>query len=215
MPDEKEDWKALLIKNTPLAVVILGVCLVLLAATGGIAKYSLTIPSTVAKFFIGSVGTIVALFGGILVWKENSSAKTPAEIAAMYDFRITNPRDGVNVDSIIEMTGTWKKHSERPYVVVIEQSPNSRKYWFKDMVHLDNEIWNCSCKIGGDPDTNRILHIAVVGVSGRALEEYYRQAGQENNKWPGIKTLTSDIVLCSSIQVHKKPKPSQAGILRT
>src|SRR5947208_9926670 len=103
MPDEKEDWKVLLTKNTPLAVVILGVCLVLLAATGGIAKYSLTIPSTAARFFIGGIGTIVALFGGILIWKENSSTKTPTEISAMYDFRITNPRDGVNVDSTIEM----------------------------------------------------------------------------------------------------------------
>ncbi len=202
MAEEKEDYKTTLIKNTPLALVILGLVLILAGATGGISSYA-SISDTSARILVSVVGAVVAAFGGALIWRARSESQTAEDIKKRYGFAITNPPDRSEVDEYVDLSGNWKGASDRPHVVIIEQSPNSRKYWFKDLVYLDNS-WHCRCRVGGEAGNDRIIHVAVVGKNGKALEEYYRDAGTENKHWAGIKTLTDDIVLCASIQVHKR-----------
>jgi hypothetical protein len=194
-----------LIKNTPLALVVIGLFLILIAAAGGWDKFYVKIPDVRWRIVLAVMGVVVAGFGALLVWRGTGEVESSA-LAKECKLSITAPADGAEVDGNVQMGGTYEKKPPDKRIVFIERSMKSGLYYFKKWpieFGRDNK-WSAECRVGGDPGTSRMLHVAVAGSGGQSLFDYFFRVVAETKQWPGIETLPPDIVFCDKVKVKRK-----------
>ncbi len=106
-----------------------------------------------------------------------------------------------------------KKKPPKKSLAVLEQSPSSGRCWFKKPPPVFDEKekqWSFTDIYVGGKGEERILYLAILGESGKALMDYYLRVREVSDEPVGIETLTPDIFLCDQINVHRKP----AGVER-
>jgi hypothetical protein len=196
-----------LVKNTPLAVVVIGVLLVVIGAAGGLPQLSLKVAEPGWRFASGAAGTLVAGFGGFLILRAPSRSSNLAALAEGYGLKIFSPVNASDVKEYVGVFGTFKNRPPDKSVWIIERSLRSGVNSFKRRPLFDetDKRWSApQCRLGGKTGEKRVLFVAVVGDSGQALADYYFKVGNETGQWPGIETLPLDIVPCDSIQVRRR-----------
>jgi len=194
-----------LIRNTPLAIVVIGLFLTVIGAAGGLAKFNLTIPDPRWRIVLAVMGVVVAGFGILLIWRGTGEAESSA-LAKECKLTITAPTDGAEVDGNVQMVGTYEKKPPEKRIVFIERSVRSSRFYFRKcpMEFGKEKRWSAECEVGGDHGARRMLYIAVTGSGGQALYEYYFRVLAETKQWPGIETLPPDIVFCDQVKVKRK-----------
>src|SRR6266849_2858680 len=194
-----------LIRNTPLAIVVIGLFLTVIGAAGGLAKFNLTIPDPRWRIVLAVMGVVVAGFGILLIWRGTGEVESSA-LAKECKLTITAPTDGAEVDGNVQMVGTYEKKPPEKRIVFIERSVRSSRFYFRKcpMEFGKEKKWSAECQIGGDSGAKRMLHVAVTGSGGQALYDYYFRVLAETKQWPGIETLPPDIVFCDQVKVKRK-----------
>jgi hypothetical protein len=202
-----EKFLSALIKNTPLALIVIGLLLIVIGAAGGVEKYGLDIPDLRWRIALAVMGVVVAGFGALLIWLGRRKPD-PSAIARECALKIKTVKDLAGTDQRVRITGTYRKKPPDKSVVLVEQSSAGRthKYWFKNEPIFDeeNKTWFANCTVRGNPGSERIFYVAILGEHGQALWAYYLRVGEETQKWPGIETLTPDIVLGAHETVTRK-----------
>lgn len=84
-----------LIENAPLALVIIGVLLLVTAATGGWSQLKLEVIEPGWRVMLAVAGVIVAAGGGVLMWGKRPE-RAPID-AKKFGFKITSPADAARV----------------------------------------------------------------------------------------------------------------------
>ncbi len=196
-----------LIKNTPLTLVVIGLFLVVLGATGGFQKLGIKVEDARWRIVLAVMGGVVAGFGVLVILRGHGDVETSA-LAKECDLKITSPKYNSDVDQKIRLEGTYRKKPPEKSLAVIELSPTSGKHYFKTQPPLFNEKegqwWFTDIYIGGDPGKERILFLVILGEAGKALREFYVAVREETGKTVGVKTLTPDVVQCDQVNVHRK-----------
>jgi hypothetical protein len=210
MPDgsseEKKSIGVALIQNTALAMVVIGVSLAVIAAAGGLPKFSMNITDKWSRLAIGVLGVACAVVG--VVRLQPGAARSADKInPTKYGLRIDRP-DG-DVRRQWDITGRYTSlplPEAGTEVWVFEFSPTSQTYYPKRPITINgNDQWKSdACHMKGDPGTRRDIVVAIVGAPGLALIDYHRKVGEETKRWVGIKKLTPDIVECDRITVTIK-----------
>ncbi len=200
-----EKYFKALIKNTPLALVLIGLFLIVIGAAGGWDKFYVKIPDLRWRIVLAIMGVVVAGFGALLIWRGTGEAES-SSLAKECKLTITAPTDGAEVDGNVQMVGTYEKKAPEKRIVFIERSMRSGLYYFKKwpMEFGKEKKWSAECQIGGDSGAKRMLHVAVTGSGGQALYDYYFRVLAETKQWPGIETLPPDIVFCDQVKVKRK-----------
>src|SRR5260370_31320680 len=131
-----------LLKNTPLAFVVIGLLLAIIGASGGMERLSLKIEEPAWRVALALMGTAVAGFGGLVIWRARSEVNLHS-LAKECDLKITTPMSGPDVGERIQFGGSYKKKPPEKSVVLIEQSVTSGDYWFKKRPVFDekNKQW--------------------------------------------------------------------------
>lgn len=202
-----------LFKNTPLALVVIGVFLLVLGATGGFDKIGIKVDEAVWRVVLAVMGIVAGGFGVLEVLRGKGDIETSA-LAKECDLRITSPQKNSEVDEKVRLEGTYKKKPPRKSLAVLELSPSSGRYWFKRQPPVYDEKgkgwWSFTdIYVGGDKGEkrgeDRILYIAILGESGKALMDFYLAVREQFGKPAGIETLSPDIVLWDQVSIHRKP----------
>lgn len=165
-----------LLKNTPIALVVIGAFLVLLGASGGFEKYGLKIDAVPWRVSLAVMGVVVASFGGFLALRgEVASDRGPAQLAKRWDLKIVSQRNGEQVDRHLWLRGTYSGVPDVGSVAIVEQSTVSKNWYFRKPPFFDEKKheWFSDFLLGGAAGQDRILYVAVLGKAGRVLQEYY------------------------------------------
>lgn len=72
-----KSWYVTLIQNTPLAVILVGIFLVIVGAAGGWPTPKLEVRETGWRIALASIGAIAAVSGGLLFWFERIRTSRP------------------------------------------------------------------------------------------------------------------------------------------
>lgn len=192
-----------LIKNTKLAIIIIGLFLMLMGASGGFSKLSLTVAGPAWKVALFIMGVIVAGFGALLIWRTGHEiGETDSSI---YDcaLRITFPLEEAGLQGNVKIKGTFQKLPPRDRIWVLERSLTTGLYYFnsRPIFEDENKRWYAEYTVGGEPGSERVLQIVAVGNAGKALAEYYFKVIKDTGRRVGIEAITADIVPLHSIKV--------------
>jgi hypothetical protein len=198
-----------LIKNSPLALIILGILLLVLVAAGGWTSQGVVIQETGWRIAVAAMGVVVATLGGLLLWRSHNSAtpspdQAPAE---KYGVRISDPPNNSILGSRFELKGTYDKKPPSNGCAIFSVGVD-RHYHFQQYINFENNTdrsWSATLKFNRLPG-RRIIKVVELGRAGQALVEYQRKL-QHAGYWIGIETLTPDVVVCASITIEWKPKP--------
>src|SRR5260370_40421483 len=107
-----------LLKNTPLAFVVIGLLLAIIGASGGMERLSLKIEEPAWRVALALMGTAVGGFGGRLIWRARSEGKSTS-LAKECDLKITTPMSGTRVGEPIQYVGGYKKKAPEKSGVLI------------------------------------------------------------------------------------------------
>jgi hypothetical protein len=118
-----------LFKNTPLALVVIGLVLIIMGAVGKIERFSLAIDSPYCRIGLAVMGAIVASFGGLLIWRENSIAR-PSVLAKKFGLQITSPVNGDLVNGRVGLVGRYRSKPADESITIIEASAESGNHFF-------------------------------------------------------------------------------------
>lgn len=165
-----------LLKNTPLALIVIGVSLLLLGASGGFEKYGIKIDRVAWQITLALMGVVVASFGGFLALRGDVVAEaSPAQLAKSWDLKITSHRNGDQVEPWISLRGTYSGMPDGGSVAIIEQSTVTKNWYFRKPPFFDekNHQWFTDFHLGGAAGQDRILYVAVLGKAARVLQDYY------------------------------------------
>jgi hypothetical protein len=187
-----------LFKNTPLALVVIGLVLIIMGAVGKIERFSLAIDSPYWRIGLAVMGAIVASFGGLLIWRENSIA-LPSVLAKKFGLQITSPVNGDLVNGRVRLVGRYRSKPPDESVTIIEASAESGNHYFRSrpFFHENTPQWSAECDVGGGSGSERIYYVAVMGKSAEALRKYYFHVLDQTKQWPGIKELPVDFEAAS------------------
>jgi len=194
-----------LLKNTPLALVVIGLLLAVIGASGGMEKFAIKVEDPKWRVALGVMGIVVAGFGALLIWRTRKEI-APQVLAQECELKITAPLNGAVVDESTQFAGSFKKIPSEGSIVLLEQSVTTGDYWFKKRPVIDekNKQWYIDSRVGGEPGKERVIYLAIMGKSGQALWDYYRRVGEETKQWPPMRTLTTDIIICDNVRVRRR-----------
>lgn len=208
-------WVDNLIKNTPLAVIIVGLFLFVVGAAGGWPSAQLQIHEPGWRIALAAMGVVTSGIGGLLIWRERTGEENDKVFRGDLNIKITFPFDRQVVTERFNVEGSYKiKPPDGIVVVVLEFSPNSLLYYPKREVSFDEKrkIWQApSITLKGSRGDERIL-VAATMRRGNALWAYFHQVSRQlrdnlNNQSlhiPGFANLTPDIIECDRITVKRE-----------
>jgi hypothetical protein len=193
------------IKNPMVAVVLIGSLLVALGALGAIPKLG---PFTDPRwgYFLAALGVVIV---GTGLWNfSRTRHETNGSVAVKkYGIRILSPQNNARVNRKIRVEGSYKKMPPTGSMTIVEKSPSTSRYWFKKQTpefDTDKKLWWFSdVYVGGEQDSERVLYLAIVGDSGKALLDYYFLVREKFNEPLGVETLPRDISRCAQVFVRR------------
>jgi hypothetical protein len=190
-----------LFRNTPLALVVIGVVLIVIGATGGIEKLSLTVDSPYWRVVLAVMGFVVASFAGLLIWRERKIEASALD-ARQYGIEITAPLNGDTVDAQVGLVGRFKKKPPEGSVAVIEKVLASGVHYLQPAPFFNEKTseWSSTYRIGSG---ERVLSIGILGKSAQVLRNYYLLCN-ETNKWQGLKELPPDFISCADVKIRRR-----------
>jgi hypothetical protein len=206
-----------LIKNTPLAILVIGVILFVIAAAGGWPNPPLPVHDWRWQIALGVMGVLTAGFGGLSYWRERTR-KTDEDSHETYGIEITSPSNGETVAENFIVEGKYDvKPPDGADVVVLEVSPKSGLYYPKtNKVFFDEKrkTWktaSISIALRQYRSGERRL-VAATMRKDNALWEYFYQVGNlirrqlvdQTIHIPGFAKLTPDIIKCHEIVIKRK-----------
>lgn len=195
------------IDNTPVLLVVLGLFLLLIGATGRWSNPPLQINDPIWRVSLATIGIIIAGIGVLLIWRERVATKSIKSETADYGIKILSPKVEQEVSEEIVVSGTYIKLPSNKNIKLFMKSPRSNEYWPvpNNVVFDENrKSWQGKVYISGEPGLRRIIIVAIVGESGLALCEYFERVGFVTKKWPGITRLTPDIDECDSVTIIRQ-----------
>ena len=174
-----------LFKNTPLALAVIGLLLILIGATGGIEKLSLVIDSLAWRLVMAGMGVVVASFASLLIWRE-SQVGEPTTDAQQYGLKITATE---TIGAEVNLEGSYLEKPPISSVVVVETALGTGDHYLQAAPYFDERksMWSGQYQIGPG---ERKLTIGILGKSAQALRDYYLLVGRETKVWTGIKDLS-------------------------
>jgi hypothetical protein len=184
-----------LFKNTPLALVVIGLLLIVIGAAGGIEKLDLVIDNPGWRILITGMGAVVASFAALLIWRESGGeARVPD--ARQYGIEITATG---TVGRRVNLEGRYRKKPPEDIVVIIERNNRTGDHYLQHAPNFDPKLpkWHGQYGIGSG---ERTLTIALMGKCAKSMKNYYDLVGTQT-KWQGIRDLPSDFVRCDSVDV--------------
>jgi len=188
-----------LFKNTPLALGVIGLVLIVIGAAGGIEKLSLVIDNPAWRTVIAGMGTVVASFAALLMWRE-SSGEARAPKAREYGLKITATKmSGTQVN----LEGSYRRKPPEDMVLIVERNNKTGDHYLQHAPNFDPKLprWYGQYGIGSG---ERTLTIAVMGKSAKSLKTYYDIVGTRTKQYQGIKELPPDLVYCDSVDVRRE-----------
>jgi hypothetical protein len=120
-----------LIKNSPLALVLIGLLLFLIGAAGGWSKPALQVNELGWRVALAAMGGVVAGLGGLLIWRVKSDEESPAS-AKKYGIQIVYPGNLAKIGNDVEVSGTYNIKPPDNSIILIERRPDAQEYWFKN-----------------------------------------------------------------------------------
>ena len=195
-----------LIKNTKLAIIVIGLLLILMGAGGGFPKLSLTINGIGWRIALFSMGTVVSGFGALLIWRSANHDVEGTSTIKECALKISLPLEGTTVEGHIKVIGTFQKLPPEDWVWVLERSLATGLYYFngKPIFEANKKQWFADYLVGGESGSERLLQVVAVGSAGRALAEYYYRVIKDTGKRVGLETITADIVPFDNVKLKRK-----------
>jgi len=192
-------------KNSPLLLIIIGLAIFIIGAAGTLPYTPLQVKESGWRIALAVMGAIVVGFGALLFFRERNNKESSLR-ADEYGLEIQSHEHRDLIDYEVVVSGTYKVKPPDGSVVLLEMNPDSRHYWFKDFATFDEgrKRWRAKGRIGAPSGETRELIVAVIGKNGKALRDYYFKVGRRTNQWPGIETLTTDVIECAKVTVIKK-----------
>jgi hypothetical protein len=204
---------AIVVKNTPLVLILLGTLLVVVGAVGQIPKLG-QIGGPRWGYFLAGLGVLMVV-SGVGVHLRKHREDDPSTIAKKCGLTITLPRPNSTVGQRIRLEGSCKRKPPEGSLIILEKSPSTSTYWFKKQTpefDPEGKLWSFSdVYVGGKKDDERIVYLALAGESGRALIDYYFLVRDALPKPIGVRALPKDIVRCAQVAVRRAesdPEPS-------
>jgi hypothetical protein len=196
-----------LIKNTKLAIIVIGLLLILMGAGGGFSKLSLTIDGMGWRVALFLMGVVVAGFGALLIWRSSINENVNREsIISECALKISWPINGTALDGHVKIVGTFQKAPPEDRVWVLERSLTTGLYYFnsRPIFEDDNKQWSADYLVGGESGSERLLQVVAVGNAGKALAEYYLKVIKDTGRRVGVETITTDIIPLDNIKLKHK-----------
>jgi hypothetical protein len=191
-------WPELLKK--PALSLILGVVLLILAASGGVSSLGLTVNESPWRITLATIGIVLLATGCYLAVRPEGSRST--HDPAGYGVKIRTPSPGSMAPASFEVFGDYKLlpagHSIRVFVV------EGERHWPQGVARMSpsNKQWRAVVNhMGGVKGQSRTIAAIAMAESGSILCDYYEKAGRETGKWIPITRLTSDMVECDNVVV--------------
>src|SRR4051794_10849246 len=182
-------------RTFPAFLVVCGVLLFFVGSSGGWPYPYFEIKGESWRLALVGFGTVVALFGGLLIVQER---KLATEIdARKYGFRITFPTGSGKQptrDGRLDVSGDYKIEPPDSYRIGIIQLEGDR-LWFKVLVELDqnNKTWHApGVWIGKTSGHVVSLVVALIGRSSFVLWNYHMMVGNRLG-WIAIPEKPADI----------------------
>ncbi|NEH99228.1 hypothetical protein U8P76_01720 [Rhizobium johnstonii] len=224
-----------LLGNIKALILIVGVILVILGASGGITYGGyLIISNEYTRMAIGLLGVVLIAIAILLhVFSDGSIDDLYQRIdPKIYGVEITHPKNGDIVD-VFNVDGSIKRQIPPGYeIVLIEFYPQVGRFRPVGHVFVDKtkNTWRAEgIEIYGKGQQTRLICVYLVGKAGMILLEYFRNAGKihyetinalkaaraELNldpeaavQWlPLIPTRTPDMFECDHVSVTRKTRP--------
>jgi hypothetical protein len=199
-----------LIKNSPLALIVIGLFLVVMGAASGWKSQGLEIQEMGWRIALGVMGGVVAAVGSLLEWRSRNQLPSldsaPAE--EKYGITINKPLNNSMFGSQFELSGTYDKRPPHKGCAVVSLGLDNH-YHFKQYINFENSndrTWSTMLHFGSRPG-RRVIKVVTLGKAGQALADY-QHAVQRAGYWIGIDMFTPDIAVCASITIEWKPDPS-------
>jgi hypothetical protein len=199
---------AKLIDNTPLALVVIGLFLFVIGAAGGWPNPPLQVTESGWRIALAAFGAFIGITGTLSFWRERTRERTATQVLSCdaCDIKLVSPAVGEHVKHSFPVSGTYQKLPEgiAIWVVTVHGNSKNRQYWPQARATVDrqNRTWYSQVNwVGGEKSETKEILVFLVGKEGQVLIDYYDKAGNENQKWPSITKLTSDMVECTSVRV--------------
>ncbi len=199
-------WEVLnkLVQNQSLALVLAGLLLLVVAATGHLPWPGGQISSGPWQVVLGLAGVATAGLGARAMW-----APRQAEERFQWHCTITSPRDNDLVEPKVSVRGDCESKLPAGYVLQIFDV-NTRDTYYRPrrvgVISDDERHWQANdVTLGGRPGDIRVIAVAVMGMAGQALCDYYHLREQGGGNPPGIRKLTPDINIRSQVSVRLNP----------
>ena len=188
-----------LFKNTPLALVVIGLFFILIGAAGGVEKLALVIDNLAWRIAIAGMGTVVSLFAALLIWR-GSNADPGVPDVREFGLKITSTK---TAGTQVNLEGSYRRKPPEDMVVIIERNNKTGDHYLQHPPNFDPKSpkWYGQYGIGSG---ERTLTIAVMGKSAKSLKTYYDLVGTRSRQWQGIKDLPPDLVHCDSVDVRRE-----------
>jgi hypothetical protein len=201
-------------KLLPFVLIFaVGVVLSIAAATGGAPQ--LHIPATIGfwRYATAVVGLLLILLSVSVLFLGKSSA-TRMPMRKWFGVSVHSPQSNTSQCAPIHVVLSMKKPlptNAEMWIFTVRSQGKTPRYWPHQQLTLTDQTWQGQVKASKvNPVANRLFAVFAVGEDGQALIRHYKAAGEAINKissnkaeWPGIETLTSDIVqLTDRIEVQ-------------
>lgn len=203
-----------LIESIPALLIVIGFVLIAVGAAGGVSYQNyFPIADVWGRLGMAAIGLGLVIFGAKLA---------PPDIyriprASRYGFVITLPKreDGMpTLPRYAKFSGTYRKEPPSQYEArMLRGFPRTEEYYPLEKVTLDKEKkrWKAECDLGPSKGAHRFVGIYLVGPSGQALVNYFKDAARVHNPlvketpnpaWlPNLKVKTADMVESDTMEV--------------
>jgi hypothetical protein len=208
----KDPWSAVIasaIRNTPLAVLAIGIIAFVIAAASGVPYFQIQIGEFGWRLALAILGVLIAAGGGLLFWRSPSKIETVDNAALKV--RIRNPTTGDFVKSRFDVSGTYEKKPPNGIAIEIFELDESRNsYRPRRRANINNDgTWRAVNVWGGEKaGESRFYIAALTGQGGQILADYYRKVGDRykdtGKSRPDIAHLPPDVLECDRIRVTTK-----------
>lgn len=198
---------AAIVKNSPLALVVIGAALFVIGAAGGWPYPVLQVRELGWRIALAAMGGIVAALGGLLLWYgkgEPDVSSTSPTLAKKYGIKIIFPPDGERLDKDFELIGTYKEKPPDEGAALFSIGLD-KHYYFKDYVKFETNTKRWSARVSfGETPGRRIILVVILGRAGQALVRYWHRVIRDHGSHSAIEALTPDILECDRVTIFWK-----------